>query len=775
MSKEYLDPQLRELVRHTVSILGEVLQENLGPRSYHRIEDIRLKMTQLRRVSSPKKMARLEEVYEVLSDLSSNEQFQVAHAFALMLEIMNVCENAYRTFLLRRRPPKVYQPQMDGLYYVLTAHPTEARSPENVAIFAEMQGLLVESLGSHYPWYRDSLKALIQKAWNTPITRQRKPQVADEADYIYSVALKPSQIRALLRAKKQVAPIYLRSWVGGDKDGHPGVNAKTMVASWQLSRSKLLSFINTEFEKIEDELKILKKRQLLLGVKKLKREMIQFRTLKEGDGGRIEEFQQRILLLFTAYQKIFGSRSMAMMQIVELFEMFPGLVVPLELRESSDLIMAAAKTESLQPISEMLKTLSVIAQGASPRRYVRGLIISMCGSVEHLEAGLSLVQRYFKEPRLPVIPLFEQEAALLGSAKIVSAILKNPFVRQGLKQFWRQRYEVMLGYSDSAKEVGALKSRLLISNTVKELEGICEKAKVVPVFFHGSGGSVDRGGGSIQEQTAWLSPRSLRIYKATIQGEMVERTFSSKEIFRSSVDHLIEQITLNSQRKGSAKFQQWHSPLLRTFADRVSGSYQQAISSPDFLEVVQRATPYRFLSALKLGSRPARRGKITSVQSLRAIPWVLCWTQTRVLFPVWWGTGSAWQTLTIKEKKALRQELKHNPLLLSYVKLLGFTLAKVELPIWELYLSKSGLEAKKVDAMIKGFRDEYNKSVQFVHEITQQRNLLWYRPWLRESIELRSVMIHPINLLQILIMNRKDPVLLRESVAGIALGMLTTG
>lgn len=775
MTPKYLDPQLRDLVRQTVALLGEVIERNLGKKLYETIEQIRVEMTQMRKGAHKNKVDKLEQVYQRLSKLSEKEQFYVAHSFSLMLEIMNACENAYRTHVLKGRKPKLHERSMLGIYYVLTAHPTEARSPENVAIFAEMQSLLVESLESHFPWYQDRLCGLIEKAWNTPITRQRKPQVADEAEHIYSVALKPTMIRALLRAKNEVAPIYLRSWVGGDKDGHPGVNASTMVKSWQLSRAKLILFMLEEFKKIDGDLRILKKQSLILKNRKLMRELGVLRTIKEGDGHRVNRFRQKVEIFFGEYQQIYGTVSTPMKEIKDLFEMFPGLVVPLELRESSDLIVAASKTQTLQPISEMIKTLSVVCKGASPRRYVRGLIVSMCGSVDHVDAGLSLVQRYFKEPRLPVIPLFEQEAALTNSVEIVEKMLQHPLIQEGLTKFWKNRFEVMLGYSDSAKEVGALKSRLLISETVKKLEAVCTKAKVFPVFFHGSGGSVDRGGGSVQEQTAWLSPHSLSIFKATIQGEMVERTFSSKQIFRSGVDQLVEQINLNAKKRKTLVKTQWHSKTLLEFAERVSSSYKATIASDDFLEVVQKATPYRFLSALKLGSRPSRRGKISSVQSLRAIPWVLCWTQTRVLFPVWWGTGSAWRGLSGKEKAILQKEFKINPLLSSYVKVLGFTLAKVELPIWEMYLRKSGLPNRQINKIMNSFRQEYEGAQEFVFGVTQQRDLLWYRLWLEESIHLRSPMIHPLNLLQLLMMQSKDQVLLRESVAGIALGMLTTG
>lgn len=775
MNPKFLDPQLRELVKNTVATLGKVIQRNVGKSLYNKIESIRKEMTEMRHGSHSKKVTQLEFIYKTLSGLSQENQFYVAHSFSLMLEIMNVCENAYRTQIIKSRKPKLQTDRLEGIFYVLTAHPTEARSPENVAIFSELQSVLVETLNSFYSWQEETIESIIEKAWHAPITRQRKPQVADEAEYIYSKVLNPEILNALLKIRSEVAPLFLRSWVGGDKDGHPGVNADTMMNSLSLSRRRLVVFVNDKLKSIETDLKLLKQTLLL---KKCKKSIKLFNALKKvqiNDSSKLTVARKELELFIDSYKKIFGTRLPAMNQIEQLFKIFPGLVIPLELRESSELVVAASNDSKIQPISGMLQTLELISRGGNPRWYVRGFIISMCGSMEHINAGLQLVKRFFNSPKLPVIPLFEQESALLISETIVKGMLSNAFIKIGLKKYWRNRLEIMLGYSDSAKEVGALQSRILISETVKKIENLCLKAKVTPVFFHGSGGSVDRGGGSIQEQTAWLSKESLKLFKATIQGEMVERTFSSPEIFRSGIDHLADQISTVYKTPRKNKLSVAHSQTLHDFAMKVSHEYKSSIHSQDFLEIVQKATPYRFLSALKLGSRPSRRGKVTNVLNLRAIPWVLCWTQTRILFPVWWGTGTAWNKMNSSQRAILKKEFNSNPLFRSYIKVLGFTLAKVELPIWEMYLRKGGYSGIKVDSIIRTFINEHKASIAFVKSVTGQKDLLWYRPWLSESIHLRSPMIHPLNLLQMIIMKTKNPVMMRETVAGIANGMLTTG
>ncbi len=191
--------------------------------------------------------------------------------------------------------------------------------------------------------------------------------------------------------------------------------------------------------------------------------------------------------------------------------------------------------------------------------------------------------------------------------------------------------------------------------------------------------------------------------------------------------------------------------------------------------MIQKVTPYAFLSALKMGSRPTKRAGTLKVSSLRAIPWILCWTQTRVLFPTWWGVGTAWKLSTPKERVLLKKAYREHPTFHSYIHALAFTLAKVELAVWEIYLECSKLSAERKKYFREQFRLEFKATVQLVRELTGKSDLLWYRPWLGKSIELRASMIHPLNLLEILAQRDRDLALLRVSVTGIASGMMTTG
>jgi phosphoenolpyruvate carboxylase len=210
---------------------------------------------------------------------------------------------------------------------------------------------------------------------------------------------------------------------------------------------------------------------------------------------------------------------------------------------------------------------------------------------------------------------------------------------------------------------------------------------------------------------------------------------------------------------------------LHALAGHAEEEYRALVQDSDLLSTLLEATPYRYLSVLKIGSRPTKRqaGEF-SLSSLRAIPWVLCWTQTRSLLPTWWGLGTAWKKMSKEQKEALKAEFKDNPFFSSFVKTLGFSLAKVELNVWKLYFPATADES-----LFMKMEEEHKSAVAFVQALSGEKKLIWHKPWLEESIRLRSPHIHILNVLQIIAMEREDEPLMKETLVGIACGMLTTG
>ena len=770
-AEKSLPPELRNLVRETVASLGDVIRRELGTTAYNRIEKIRRDMASLRDAKPDVSHAILVKTLRQLEGLAAQDRFYIAHAFGLMLELMNASENAYRTYRLRERPKTQIKTGTKAIVYVLTAHPTEARSPETIAIFHQIQSVLIEALETSVEEQALKIRHLLEIAWRLMAARRSKPSVEDEAEHTYSILLREETLLQLLDSSNQIAPIYIRTWVGGDKDGHPGVDEKAMIASMCLSRHRLLLFIKNQIAQVKATLCLLTQskniNELTRQLRLLERTLSNMKLLRTGDGARVTRFHDQVRNLKNKYVQRIGAPHPALSRIEQLIKLFPGLIVPLELRESSDVIMHAAAGNPTA-ITRMLETLARVSRGANPRWYARGFVISMASSLEHIKAALKLSRRTLGGSQVPIVPLFEQRDALDNAVPIVESALKDASVKKALRTDWNNQFEVMVGYSDSAKEAGVLPSRLAIAQCLKKLDALFERQGVVPVFFHGSGGSVDRGGGSIQEQTAWWPKSALRLYKATIQGEMIDRTFASAEILRGGLEKIAERAAAGGKTAVSSK-------AVQSFADSVSALYKRKVREPEFLEVLQHATAYRYLNVLRIGSRPSKRTSEVALSSLRAIPWVLSWTQSRVLFPTWWGIGSTWKSLGTTEKKTLKKAFETDPLFRTFVKVLGFTLAKVELPVWRVYLEKSGLSPLLVESTLKEFTHEYQLAVTFVKTMSNSRDLVWFRPWLGQSIKLRSPMIHPLNLLQIIAFHERNAILIRETVTGIASGMMTTG
>lgn len=779
--KQSLPKELTALVDWSVTELGRVIESELGRKSFLRIEKLR----QYVKSRECQQVAGLQKIQKDLKKVSRKEQWEIAHAFALMLELINSCEFAYRSKTLESSmSPEEINIPYGRIIHVMTAHPTESRNPKIVLYFKRIQDLLISQLKVPAKDNRSELFLLLKLVWRLPMSKQRKPSVMDEAEYIYNLILQDDIIDVYLSKKNQGLPFYVRTWVGGDKDGHPGVDEITMLGSLELSRHFILKWLREQLKSfIEDLTPVaeisnaegLKLRKLLQQTRHLERLYPALRKLKAGDDQKVQDFKRSVETLAQSYRQILKTDSAKLKRILVFFQIFPGLVVPLELREDSGLVQEAVKNrQKSSVIVKMLCALNKISPRLNPRFYVRGFVLSQAESERDLLAGITLVKRCLKGARLPVVPLFESAHSLAKASEIVEKFFAHTGQKSMIKKQWAGHLEIMLGYSDSAKESGSLASKVLIQSAVAGLEKTISSHGLIPIFFHGSGGSVERGGGSIQDQTAWWPASALATVKVTIQGEMIYRSYSSPAVLKRQLERFETARALRHEKKSSGERA---SDLreLKKMAMATRAHYQALLQEPSFLEVIELATPYTYLKNLRIGSRPTKRQGAVEIKNLRAIPWVLCWTQTRTLFPTWWGLGSFWEGLSAKEKKTFQGIFKRSSLLASYIRLLGFTLAKMELNVFALYLQNSNLSEKLKSETEKRFRKEFALCRNAIKEISGESELLWYRPWLQDSIRLRSPLIHPLSALQLIALENKDIPLLRETVTGVASGMLTTG
>lgn len=766
MQKDEIPKELKDLVSKSVKLLGNAIQKIYGAELYGIIENLRLKMKSARAQDASTVHTAMETVYLSLKNENTEDLHKVAKAFSLMLEVINSCEAAYRSYRLEDKKI-ISDITPSALVYVFTSHPTEARSPEFLYLTDKIQVLLIEALQDNFKSVEERLLHLLQIALRVNLANNRRPQVKDEADQIFHTVMDEAILLEQIDLKKQGIEVYFRTWVGGDKDGHPKVGPSTMLQSLNLSRAKILYFINKRISEFEDELSILDiplklSRQLSI----VKTSLRALKKIRQNDGKRVTDFKQKLVQLKKRADE-FSVLSPHIKDLEHLLWLYPAMVLPLEVREDHDLIHEALKKPSIT-IARMLGLLKKISSGLDAKWYVRGFVVSMCQSSADLIAAATLTKKMCGSFAIPVVPLFENEKGLTNGVKILGECLKAfPFKEEHHKR-WGGRFEVMLGYSDSSKENGVFPGRLLIEKALLDLEVFIQKEGLTPVFFHGSGGSVSRGGGSVKEQIAWLPQTALNIYKVTVQGETVQRNFSQPLIMRSQVQKIVDEFSRYRPKKRAK------SEEVLEFAREIQESYKGLVQDPSFQEVATLATPYDFLNLLKIGSRPTKRsgkGKFT----LRAIPWILCWTQTRLLLPIWWGVGSAWEKQGKEGRKAIKEYYAQSPLMQSFMKNLGFTLAKMELGVWKFQLEHSGMDEEQRRMWFEKMELEVQKTMVFFEEITGGKDLTWFNHRLGESIIFRSSMIHPLNIIQKISLERRDNVLLRETVTGIACGMLTTG
>lgn len=777
----HLPIDLRKLIRTATDLYGQSIQELYGKKVFNKIESIRLKMKETRTYDEAETYQLLKTQLKQLKKLTDDELFSIAHILSFYMELINRCEAVYRRRRLEEKQgDRIEEKSPYAVIYVFTAHPTEARSPKSLELFKTIEKILYVILWDEKAREREKerLKHIFKIMLKTTMAKINQPKVQDEAFQIYSIVLDRKILREQVMLHQRGIITHFRTWVGGDKDGHPFVNKSVMQESLQESRGRLLSFVRTNLKSSRDLIKDanMEKRSNSLVHKHedLIRSLQELSVLKAADGKKVTRFRKKLRSLVLAYQEVWGELNFYLKNVQSTSWLYPALVLPLEFREDSEVISEFLKDANPKgegaKIGGMLEHLKEISSGYEPKWYVRGLVLSMVSSEEDIINGIKLVTSHFNQQVIPVVPLFETKQALVESVSILKSLFtKRPKLLERHKNLWDGRFEVMLGYSDSAKENGTLTSRFLISKTLMDLDKLFKKEKLTPVFFHGNGGSVERGGGSIKEQINWWPKSAVNIFKSTIQGEMVGRNFGSPEVMRSQIAKVYKEF-----HERDESYSEPQSRSFKKLVEYTNEAYQGFVMDESFPSFVSRSTPYNYLDQLKIGSRPSSRSKNQKQFKIRAIPWVLCWTQTRVLFPTWWGVGSAWEKMDVKDKYDIMLFYSQSSFFSSFMKILGFTLKKVELGVFKIYLEEN-LEKKEAKAYYQRFEEEFNKTKDFFHEVTRQRNFVWFRPWLAESISLRAPMIHPLNLIQLISLERNNPALLRETVTGIASGMMTTG
>jgi phosphoenolpyruvate carboxylase len=432
-------------------------------------------------------------------------------------------------------------------------------------------------------------------------------------------------------------------------------------------------------------------------------------------------------------------------------------------------------------------------------RAAQTYIVSMTRSATDLlrvlllarEAGLLDLASDTPISRLDVVPLFETQADLFNGPAIMKSLFADDvYARQLRARGMRQ--EVMLGYSDSAKDVGVLAASWELYRAQEALAQVSRDAGVSLTLFHGRGGTVGRGGGSpVYTALTALPPGTVsgRV-KITEQGEIISQKFGILSIAERSLEVMLSGTLMAEFSDFRRSLPAGSEARFRATMDRLSELSQHAFrklvhEDNRVFELFLKATPVRELTHVHFGSRPAYRERgAGTIQGLRAIPWNFGWTQMRLMTSAWLGVGTALEQVTNEPGglELLQQMSKTWPFFGDLLDKLEMVCAKADLEIAELYARELDADA----AVMRELTAEFTRTVRCLHAI-RGRDLLSEHRFLQGALTLRNPYVDPLSLLQVSLIKRKRSlpedhpqrvvldIALGTTLNGIAQGMRNTG
>ncbi len=904
---------LRQDIRLLMGLLADVIREQEGDEILLKVEEIRALAKEIRESHNPLLIASQKKL---IASLSLEEAYNVARAFTIYFQLVNIAEEVQRIRRLREYDAspdamqemslrKLFKDLTDSGYKpqeiwdflaqtdiepVLTAHPTEAKRRTVLDHLFYISAQLIQLNRTDLTLIEQDfltahIKETLEILWQTSEVRGRKVEVLDEVDQaLYYFERTIIQLLANIHQKinrefvrigftpTKDLPPFLRfgSWVGADRDGNPHVTPAVTEITVEKQQKLIIKFyLNAveayirKFSQSTDYTSVSKKFLDSLEHDKhlhpdLARELDRYEgpeiyrkkfsfihrkltcVLNEKKGGykQADEFIDDLYVVQDSLAKNQGRHAAHgdLDRLIIQVKAFGFHLARLDFRDHTrkirktieeifgqedpgvDIltakIISTGKPRRWTPASAEAK--DIIAQLKVFRRLrekfnsliVDDYILSMTETPADLlsllylakEAGLvTVAHQKIKLANLGIVPLFETIHALQGAHEVMEALFAMPLYRSYVKARGDVQ-EIMLGYSDSAKDGGYLAANWHLYRAQKNLFKVAEKHNVKIKFFHGKGGTIDRGGG--QSHQAILGQPFAAAYglmKLTEQGEVVSQKYANPVVARRNLEQLISAVVwtnmiTNREVKKNTRVTGWEN-IVSGLSESSFHFYRKLVfETPGFLDFYHEATPIDVLKITKIGSRPASRfGNQRSFDQLRAIPWVFSWVQSRYIISAWYGMGHALSTFIEsqgeKGLEELRQMYRQWPFFTSLINNLQISLAKTDLYIAQLYCEVVANEALR-DRIHQAIAQEHERAVAAVLDITDSKELLDFHKVLKESIRLRNPYVDPLNYIQVRFMEEKNKLgdspahdakrakideILLLTVNGIASGMKSTG
>ncbi|WP_104990514.1 phosphoenolpyruvate carboxylase [Deinococcus sp. NW-56] len=824
-------------LNHDVNLLGrtlgQVLREQEGESFFDLVEEVRRLVREVRAGGDD------PDLHTLLGELDAGTAANLVRAFTWYFQLVNLAEEYERVRVLSGtqgvRPQSLEGALTElkaqglsaedaealigrlNLGLTFTAHPTEMRRRTVRHHLVEIARALPDLEREEA---QEEVAAHVEALWGTPELRRLRPTVQDEVKggltYLTSIARAlPELQRDLTGAFRRVygretaasLPLSFSSWMGGDRDGNPFVTPEATREALALHRERARELL----------LPALRRAYADLSQEELEDSGGTFRTeiqalYAEVQGGTVPDLVPRLEALRERLVAEGQHRSAGRLlaPLLTVARVFGTHLVSLDVREHSGQteaavarLLAAAGVEAdylalpeharqevltrelrsrrpLWPAGEPLT--SELETAIGPLREVRAAIrvsgprafgryvISMAESVSDVLEPLLLAREV--GVRVLPVPLFETLADLRRAPGIVWELLALPEYRAVLGN---DVQEIMLGYSDSNKDAGFLAANWALHEAQRQLSEVCRRAGVRWRFFHGRGTSIGRGGGpasrAILGQPAGTIDAGLRL---TEQGEALADKYSHPVLARRNLEQALYGMLLAAARPAAEPPAEWTAALGRA-AEASAAAYRALVDDPDFLPFFEAVTPIHEISRLNIASRPVRRPGAPTLSNLRAIPWVMSWTQNRANLPGWYGLSEGLREIGPELAGAMYRDW---PFFRSVLDNAQMSLAKTDLLIFDEYLRLTG--GSPLAARLK---DAYAETVRLVEEAVGAE-LLANEPRLRESIRLRNPYIDPIHRIQAELLRRaraeaegeatfERPLLL--SLQGIAAGVRNTG
>ena len=463
-----------------------------------------------------------------------------------------------------------------------------------------------------------------------------------------------------------------------------------------------------------------------------------------------------------------------------------------ELEEDPRILSAthAEKSELLEKELSIFKAARKLKDKLG-ENVIRQTIISHATSVSDMlelaimlkEVGLVDAQK----ARVQIVPLFETIEDLDHSEETMRRYFSLPLAKKWIAS--KDNYqEIMLGYSDSNKDGGYLSSCWTLYKAQQQLTAIGDEFGVKVTFFHGRGGTVGRGGGPTYEAITSQPLKSIKdLIRLTEQGEVIGNKYGNKDAAYYNLEMLVSAAInrMITKKKSDTNTSNRYEAIMDQVVDRSYDIYRDLVfGNEHFYDYFFESSPIKAISSFNIGSRPAARKTITEIGGLRAIPWVFSWSQSRVMFPGWYGVGSSFKEFIDQDPKnieILRDMYQNWPFFQSLLSNVDMVLSKSNMNIAFEYAKLC--EDEEVQAIYYTILDEWQLTKDVILAIEGYDELLAENSYLKDSLNYRMPYFNILNYIQLELIKRQrrgelsadEERLIHTTINGIATGLRNSG